>query len=137
MTLLNGQIVVVCAMVIAFGVVAALFAWLGRCRHPNPHFVRGTGESADYVCYECGRSWPAQVRDSAWAPTRLIPKFEGHDEAMASRAAARAAIAEQQRRMIAVRRAGKFDRALPALGRGSQHQLTRSRIVEMTPRKRA
>ena len=80
--------------VVAAGVVVVngLAWWLGRCRHPNPHYVQAvsardpltgmqvTRQPARYTCYECGRSWVATQRDPAWTPTHVIQKFSGYDE---------------------------------------------------------
>jgi len=101
------------------GVLAAFGAliWLySGCRHPSPHYVRAetrkdnvTGQDvivrpAQYVCYECGKTWLAQQRDPAWTPTVTVRKFSGYDERKAVRGAKRMAQEERQRRSLAVRR---------------------------------
>jgi hypothetical protein len=78
-----------------------VFAWLARCRHPNPHYQREVVcrdpmtesdeviEPATYICYECGKTWRVTVRDPAWAPTGIRQRFSGYDPALAARAAKR------------------------------------------------
>jgi hypothetical protein len=102
---------------VLIGIYAA-FSWLARCRHPNPHYRRAvtqqnpvTGshevvEPASYICYDCGRTWPAEVRDPAWAPSGIRQTFAGYDEALAERAATRAAIVGEQRQLLAANRTG-------------------------------
>ena len=85
--------------------LVSLIAWARRCRHPNPHYVRAAAEPAHYVCYECGRHWPAEQRDPAWKPTHLLQKFRGYDEIQAVRAAKYAALSEEHRRHLAAHRA--------------------------------
>jgi hypothetical protein len=87
----------------ATGVLVAVWR-KARCHHPHPHYVRGGEQAAQYVCYECGKRWPAAVRDPAWAPTGVVRKFTGYDEALATRAAQRAAIEDEQRRFLAAHR---------------------------------
>jgi hypothetical protein len=97
--------------------IASVVVWrLTRCRHPNPHYVRPVSQQNDltgqpvvteparYVCYECGKSWPARQRDPAWTPSHLVRKFNGYDPNKAVAAATRAAIEEEQRRFLAVNR---------------------------------
>ena len=91
-------------------------AWPGQ--HPNPHFQRPvllrdpvTGsdevvEPASYTCYECGKSWPAVMRDAAWAPTGIRQSYRGYDAALAERASTRAAIVSEQRQLLAANRTG-------------------------------
>jgi hypothetical protein len=106
--------------------LAGLIAWLRRCRHPNPHYIRpslaedpATGhqtvvEPARYECYECGKTWRATVRDAAWAPTRLVQKFSGFDQSRMTRAATRAAIEQEQRTFLAAKRAEPLKAETPA-----------------------
>ncbi len=109
MTGLQALIVFATAAGLA-GAVAAAW-WVGRCHHPNPHYVRadatsGTvAEPAHYLCYECGRSWPVVQRDPGWTPTGIVQKFSGHDPLKASQALMRATIEAEQRRFLAVNRA--------------------------------
>jgi hypothetical protein len=101
--------------VVALIGAGALVQWLARCRHPNPHYLRpivqyGRGgavvvQPASYICYECGKTWPAVSRDPAWSATPVVQKFVGYDEAKVVRAATRASIEEEQRRLLAVNRA--------------------------------
>ena len=105
---------------IGAGVIAVclVIVWLARCRHPNPHFQRPvllrdpvTGsdevvEPASYTCYECGKSWPAVMRDAAWAPTGIRQSYRGYDAALAERASTRAAIVSEQRQLLAANRTG-------------------------------
>ncbi|HUL74129.1 MAG TPA: hypothetical protein VLT86_13565 [Vicinamibacterales bacterium] len=98
------------------GLGAFMLIWKqGGCRHPNPHYIRQgtqlndvTGEvvvrPAQYCCYECGKTWPAEQRDPAWSATGLVQKFEGYDEKKARRGAKRMASEERQRRALAARR---------------------------------
>ena len=102
--------------VVAFLVVASLLRWWTRCRHPSPHYERAVRQRdpvtgvevevhpARYTCYDCGKSWRAVLRDPAWAPSGVKQAFRGHDETIASRAAMRAAIVDEQRRFLAANR---------------------------------
>lgn len=104
------------AAVAAFIVVTELFQWALRCRHQNPHYLRpvyqhdpATGndvlvEPARYTCYDCGRTWRADLRDPAWAPVHVRQVFSGHDEQAAVRAATRTAIVDEQRKILAATR---------------------------------
>jgi hypothetical protein len=88
---------------IVFGFIAfcGVAVWLNRCGHPNPHYRREVLyrdpmtesdeviEPACYVCYECGKTWRATVRDPAWAATGIRLKFRGYDAELAARAAKR------------------------------------------------
>jgi hypothetical protein len=119
--------------VLAFLVVAGLLRWWTRCRHPSPHYERplrqrdpvtgvdGEIRPARYTCFDCGKSWRAEQRDPAWAPSRVKQAFRGHDETLASRAAMRAAIVDEQRRFLAANRtappARAADGASPRRGR--------------------
>lgn len=90
-------------LAIVFGLIAfcGVVAWLTRCGHPNPHYRRPVLyrdpmtesdeviEPASYVCYECGKTWLATVRDPAWAPTGIRSRFRGYDPAAAARTAKR------------------------------------------------
>jgi hypothetical protein len=76
---------------------------LSRCRHPNPHYQR---EPPSYICYECGKTWSATVRDNAWAPTGIRQSFRGYDPALAARASTRAAIVSEQQKLLAASRTG-------------------------------
>ena len=73
---------------IVFGFIAlcGVCAWLSRCSHPNPHYRRQVLyrdpmtesdeviEPASYVCYECGKTWSATVRDPAIRDVHLLRK---------------------------------------------------------------
>lgn len=110
---LPGAAAIVVAVIAVLG---ALFG-LGRCRHPQPHLKRAvthrdplTGsdeivEPASYICYECGKTWLAETRDPAWAPSGVRQSFRGYDPALAQRAATRAAIVNEQRKLLAANRA--------------------------------
>jgi hypothetical protein len=117
---------------LAFG-SAAVAVWaaavlLTRCRHPHPHYERAvtrvepqSGEDvvvqpARYECFECGKRWTAVPRDPAWAPSPVVQRFTGYDETQAKRAAMRAAIEEQQRRVLAAHRAEPSRRDEAAVG---------------------
>ena len=114
-------------------VAAGLFRRAIRCRHENPHYVRPvyqhdrmTGsdvliEPARYTCYDCGRTWPATIRDPAWAPVHVRQRFSGHDEQAAARAATRTAIVDEQRKMLAA------NRSIPTRGLGAPPRPRRGR----------
>jgi hypothetical protein len=103
----------VTSVLAAFGALIWLYS---GCRHPSPHYVRAetrkddaTGDEmivrpAQYVCYECGKTWLAQQRDPAWTPSVTVRKFSGYDERKAVRGAKRMAQEERQRRSLAGRR---------------------------------
>jgi hypothetical protein len=119
---------------------------LSRCEHPSPHFVRagnridaatGANEpasSAHYICYECGRSWPAETHDPAWHPSGVIQKFSGYDQRMAARAATRAAIEADQRRALAGKRSDRLDLPGPKVRRARRRV---SNVVNIGSRKPA
>jgi len=111
---LPGAAAIVVAMIAVFGTLS----WLCRCRHPHPHYKRAstlrdslTGsdeivEPASYICYECGKTWLAEVRDPAWAPSGVRQSFHGYDASLAERATTRAAIVSEQRKLLAANRTG-------------------------------
>ena len=86
-------VTILCVFIALIG----MLAWLCRCGHPNPHYRREvlcrdpmTGsdevvEPAVYMCYDCGKTWRATVRDPAWAPTGIKQRFSGYDPALAAK----------------------------------------------------
>jgi hypothetical protein len=133
--------------------IASAVVWrLTRCRHPNPHYVRPvsqlnelTGQSvviepARYVCYECGRSWPARQRDPAWTSSHLVRTFSGYDPNKAIAAATRAAIEEEQRRFLAVNRGVPRQRDAantPFRPATRRKRLSTTKVVDLKSRKPA
>jgi transposase-like protein len=102
--------------IVVFVVAYRVSQWITRCRHTNPHYVRPIHrrdpsgmlveiEPARYTCFDCGKTWRAELRDPAWAATGVKQIFEGHDEGAAARAATRAVIVEAQRTFLAANRA--------------------------------
>jgi hypothetical protein len=79
-----------------------------RCAHRHATLlppVKGAGPDRDHArwyCDRCGATWDASL-DPVSRP-RVI--YNGYDESKAVRAAARADALEEQRRRLAVRRAG-------------------------------
>jgi hypothetical protein len=89
------------------GLVA--LAWRFRCLHRGPLSLLPavtdfTGEKlpARWYCDRCGRSWPAQFEHE----TKPIQKYIGYDEKKAAAAIERAQTLEDQKRSIAMQRAG-------------------------------
>ena len=130
---------------LASGVLAWRFS---RCKHPSPHYVHAvtrydeaTGadvlQPATYLCYECGKSWPATQRDPAWAPTSTIQKFSGYDEKKAARAFTRAAVEDEQRRFLAAHRGAGDPPALSAVPAPRRRRVHGSNVVDMNSRKPA
>jgi hypothetical protein len=90
-------------------VVLVALAWRFRCLHRGPLSLlpavtdfMGEKLPARWYCDRCGRSWPAQFEHE----TRPVQKFVGYDEKKASMAIERAQMLEDQRRSIAMQRAG-------------------------------
>jgi len=89
-------------------VPALVVTWvIGRqCAHPHATLlppVASAGPDRDHArwyCDQCGREWPALI--SSGARPRAV--YEGFDEALAARAAARADTLERQRRRLANKR---------------------------------
>jgi hypothetical protein len=124
------------AVVILSGAAAvALVWWLGRCRHPNPHYVRPqrSDEPGRYCCYECGRSWQVETRDPAWHPTRLVQKFSGFDQTKAAAARSRAAAEASRHQRIALQRGDPARPASQLRRRPSRH----AEVVDLNSRKPA
>ncbi len=98
---------------------------MGRCRHPGPLGLLpptvgddGKRRPAQWYCDGCGRSWPAGL-ESDRSP---IVRFTGYDESKLPASAERAAAAERQRHVLALKRAGLgASRSEPALG---SHNIT-------------
>jgi len=87
----------------------AALAWRFRCLHSGPlsllpAVTEFTGEKlpARWYCDRCGRSWPAEFLHE----TRPVQKFVGYDEKKAGLAIERAQMLDDQRRSIAMQRAG-------------------------------
>jgi hypothetical protein len=126
---------------------AILIRWLGRCRHPNPHYIRAvttasaTGQDAvqpaRYLCYECGKSWPAAQRDPAWMPTHPVQKFYGYDERKAVRAATRAVVEQEQRRFLAAHRAVPDSPARDLEPARRRKRLRAANVIDLNSRKPA
>jgi hypothetical protein len=131
--------------VAAVVVVSAVLRWAMRCRHVNPHYVKPvcrrdpvTGadvvaEQARYACYDCGASWPATVRDPAWAPVPVKQVFSGRDEEAAARAAVRSAIVDEQRKILAGTRTIPSRAPAPARRRGNRHRTNVTEIHKWRP----
>jgi hypothetical protein len=112
--------------IVALGVGVAVAPWLGwtlgigaigggamfltatRCRHrhatllPPVHDGGPERDHARWYCDHCGSTWPAAFV----AETRPRVIYQGYDEHLARRAAARADTLERERRRMAVKRAG-------------------------------
>jgi hypothetical protein len=84
-------------------------AWNFRCAHRGPLALlppvtdmNGDRLPSRWFCDRCGRTWTAEFKHDS----KPVPKFVGFDEKMAARAAERAFLLEEQRRSIALQRAG-------------------------------
>ena len=84
-------------------------AWRFRCAHRGPLALlppvtdtNGDRLPARWFCDRCGRTWTAEFEHDR----KPVPKFVGFDEKKAARAAERAFLLEEQRRSIALQRAG-------------------------------
>jgi hypothetical protein len=100
---------------LVFGVVPIIglvWAFGRQCAHPHASLlppVAGAGPDRDHArwyCDRCGREWPATINDGA----RPRAVYEGFDEALAARSAARAESLERQRRRLADKRTASRER---------------------------
>ena len=100
---------------LAYILVPALgLTWvLGRqCAHPHATLlppVSGAGSDRDHArwyCDRCGREWAASI--SAGVRPRTV--YQGFDEGLAARTAARAETVERQRRRLADKRSAARQR---------------------------
>src|SRR4051794_28527322 len=91
------------------GTMLGALAWRYRCAHREPLALlppvtddQGQRVPARWFCSRCGETWTAQFAHDR----KPVPKFVGFDEKKAVRAAERAILLEEQRRSIAMQRAG-------------------------------
>jgi hypothetical protein len=91
------------------GAMLASLAWRYRCPHREPlallpPVTEASGERlpARWFCDRCGQTWPIELEHDR----KPVPKYVGFDEKKALRAAERAVLLEEQRRSIAMQRAG-------------------------------
>ena len=98
----SSRIAAVAAGILIVAVIAR------GCSHRHPTLlpaVRGAGPDRDHArwyCDRCGATWDASLEPVS--RPRVI--YDGYDESKAISAAARADALEEQRRRLAVRRAG-------------------------------
>lgn len=110
---------------------------LRRCSHRNATLlppVRGEGPDRDHArwyCDRCGATWDATLEPAS--RPRLI--YNGYDESKAVRAAARADALEEQRRRLAVRRAG-WDAPARQARTSPRQPATGPRPIEVLPMRR-
>jgi hypothetical protein len=103
----SGQWMIWLAVPATLGLVA--LAWRYRCLHRGPLSLlpavtdfTGHRLPARWFCDRCGQAWPALFDHE----TKPVQKFVGYDEKKASMAIERAQVLEDQKRTIAMQRAG-------------------------------